>query len=140
MNIIDLGCGDGQFLNLISKFCESACGVDISDLAIEKANNKYPQYEFKLLNIDGTLPYSDDYFDTICAIDVLEHIVDIETVLEEFNRVLKPNGNLLIATSELTRIKLLIICLKYIDDYFYPASPHIRYFTRKNLADILKRK
>lgn len=138
--LLDFGCGDGYFLHMISKYCNFSCGVDISETAIDKARHKYPGLEFKILEEGGRLPYTDNYFDTVCAIDVLEHVLDIEGVLEEINRVLKPGGNLLIATSELTRIKILLIALRALDSYFYPASAHIRYFTRKNLADILKRK
>ena len=138
--LLDFGCGDGQFLNLIAKQCDSVHGVDISETALEKAQAQYPALDFKLMPEDGKLPYADGFFDTITATDVLEHILDLETLLEEMNRVLKPGGHLLLATSEITRTKMVLISLKFLDDYFYPASPHIRYFTRKNLADILKRK
>lgn len=137
--LLDYGCGDGQFLNRIYDYCEIACGIDICDLAIEKAHHSYPSLELKLIS-DHKIPYEDNYFDTACAIDVLEHIVDIESVFEELNRVLKLKGNLLIATNEITRIKIILIALRHLDDYFYPASPHVRYFTRQNLSDILNRK
>lgn len=138
--LLDFGCGDGQFLHMIGTYCESAYGVDISEIAIDRARSSYPGIEFEVLGETGRFPYPDSYFDTICAIDVLEHILDIESTLEEMNRVLKQGGNLLIATNELTRIKMLLIMLRSIDDYFYPTSPHIRYFTRRNLFDILHRK
>lgn len=137
---LDYGCGKGDFLNRINKFCESCYGVDISEIAIESALRSYPGIEFRVLEEQNRLPYSDNYFDTVCAIDVLEHVLDVEGVLEEINRVLKPKGYLLITTSQITRIKILLIALKSLDSYFYPTSPHIRYFTRKNLADILSRK
>ena len=88
----------------------------------------------------GQIPYESNYFDTVCAIDILEHILDTEIVLEELDRVLKPGGFLLIATNELTRLKTILIALFCLDNYFYPASPHIRHFTRNNLADLLHRK
>ena len=138
--LLDFGCGDGQFLNLIAKYCEGTDGVDISETALDQARSNYPALEFKSMPEDGKLPYPDNYFDTVTATDVLEHILDLETLLEELHRITKPGGHLLIATSEITRIKMILISLKFLDDYFYPASPHIRYFTRHNLADILKRK
>lgn len=139
-SLLDFGCGDGQFLNMARKYCDSVCGVDLSNSAINKARAQYPEIEFKMIGEDGRLPYRDNHFDTICAIDVLEHILDVESVLEELNRVLKPDGNLLLATSEITPVKMFFISLISLDKYFYPTSPHIRYFTRKNLRDILRRK
>lgn len=138
--LLDFGCGDGQFLHMISKYCESSYGVDISEAAINKAVSKYPNIKFVVLGDSGLTDFPDNFFDTICAIDILEHILDLESILEEFHRILKPGGNLLIATSQLTRIKMVLITLHSLDKYFYPASPHIRHFTRKNLADILRKK
>lgn len=136
--VMDFGCGDGQFLNRISKRCSSCCGSDVSELAIEMASKRYPNLEFKVM--DDSIPFPDNEFDAVCAIDVLEHILDTETVLNEIHRVLKPGGHFLIATSELTRLKTLLITVVAFHRFFYPASPHIRYFTKKNLADLLARK
>jgi len=138
-NLLDFGCGNGQVMSLISNYCDSCYGVDISRLAVESAKKRFPELNFRLLD-SGKIPYESDYFDTVCAIDVLEHILDTETVLEELGRILKPGGFLLIATNELTRLKTILIALFHLDNYFYPASPHIRHFTRKNLADFLHRK
>ncbi len=138
--LLDFGCGDGQFLHMISKYCESSYGVDISEAAIKKATNKYPDVSFTVSEESGVIDFPDNFFDTVCAIDILEHILDVESSLEELRRILKPGGKLLIATSELTRIKMMLIILHSLDKYFYPASPHIRHFTRRNLADILTKK
>ena len=35
--LLDFGCGDGQFVNLISSHCTSCCGVDVSCTAIAAA-------------------------------------------------------------------------------------------------------
>ncbi len=138
--LLDFGCGDGQFLHMVNDYIDSGAGIDVSQVAIEKAKNNYPNLEFHELKSACLLPFEDNSFDTVSVVDVLEHVLDVELILMEINRVLKPGGNMLIATSELTRIKTILIALKALDDYFYPASPHIRYFTRKNLADILKQK
>ena len=137
--LLDFGCGDGNFASRISSYCDSVCGVDIAEIPINQAILNYPKIEFKLLENGVNIPYPDSYFDCIVALDVLEHILDIEHVLKELNRVLKSGGSLLITTSELTRIKIILIALTSLDNYFYPTSPHIRYFTRKNLEDILGR-
>lgn len=138
--LLDFGCGEGQFLHMISKYCESTYGVDVAQLPIEKAHNRYPDIEFSLLNDEGRTRFQDNFFDAITAITVLEHILDIETTLDEINRILKPGGYLLIATTQITRIKMLLVMMYSLDKYFYPTSSHIRHFTRRNLADILQKK
>jgi ubiquinone/menaquinone biosynthesis C-methylase UbiE len=137
--LLDFGCGDGQFLGYLSPSCDIAHGVDISEEAIRIARERQPRLEFKTIPGEK-IPYPDEYFDTVSAIDVLEHLLDTETALEEIQRVLKPGGYFLIATSELTRLKTIIIALLYLDKYFYPASPHVRHFTKSNLRDLLKNK
>lgn len=137
---LDFGCGRGDFAHKLSQYCDSICGVDCSEIAIRRAKDSYPEIDFQVSKGYGSLPYADESFDCVLMIDVLEHILDIETLLEETWRILKSGGYLLIATSQLTRIKLFIIALISLDKYFYPTSPHIRYFTRNNLRDILRQK
>ena len=136
--LLDFGCGEGQFLSKISPLCDSCAGVDVSQRVIETARTNHSDLQFEV-GAD-ILPFKDSEFDTITAVDVLEHILDLETVLEEFRRVLRPNGHLLIATSEFTRIKMILISILALHRFFYPTTPHIRYFTRKNLAQLLKSK
>ncbi|MFH1519341.1 MAG: class I SAM-dependent methyltransferase [Candidatus Omnitrophota bacterium] len=138
--ILDFGCGRGDFTSMISKYCDSICGIDCSQAAIDSAKDIYPEIDFQVLGESSKFPYADESFDAIFMIDVLEHILDTETLLEETNRVLKSNGHLLIATSQLTRLKLFIIALLSLDKYFYPTTPHIRYFTKNNLSGLLRQK
>lgn len=137
---LDFGCGQGDFTYMISKYCSSIYGIDCSGIAINKAKSNYPAIDFSILDASDRLPYDDQSFDTVFMIDVLEHILDIETLLEEINRILKPKGHLLITTSQLTPLKLIIIALVFLDKYFYPTSPHIRYFTKRNFSDIIRKK
>ena len=138
--ILDFGCGQGDFTYMLSKHCNPVYGIDCSDIAISKAKIDYPEINFQLLLESDKLPYDDVSFDSVFMVDVLEHILDTETLLEELNRVLKPGGHLLISTSQLTRLKLFGIALISFNQYFYPTSPHIRYFTRNSLDDLLKQK
>ncbi len=137
---LNFGWGDGQFSQRIKPFCQQPHGLDIRETAVAKATRSYPDIPFQTVNGEGQLPYEDGSFDTVCAMNVFEHILDTESLLEELYRVLKPGGHLLLATSELTRAKLLIILILYFYVYFYPAAPYIRYFTHKSLANLLQRK
>jgi len=138
--VLDFGCGKGDFTHMISKHCDSVYGVDCSEIAVNKAKSAYPEITFQVLAENGRVPYDDGFFDAIFMVDVLEHVLDTETLLEEVSRVLKPEGYLLIATSQLTRLKLFIIALISFDKYFFPTTPHIRYFTRNSLINLLKQK
>jgi malonyl-CoA O-methyltransferase len=53
------------------------------------------------------LPFPDNSFDYIFAIESLEHAVNIQGALREFRRVLAPNGKLLIIDKNSRRIKAI---------------------------------
>jgi len=131
--VLDYGCGSGEFLSKIflSKIIDVGFGYDISPTAIEKAHKNYPWLIFPLL-------LKKQYFDTICLIDVLEHIPDLVSLLEELRGLLKVGGHLLIATNELSPVKGALISLLMFEKYFSPTSPHLRYFTKHTLKELLE--
>lgn len=91
-HLLDFGCGSKPYQYLFSK-STSYIGVDIE---VSGHGN-----EFKHADIfyDGKmLPFSNNTFDSIIAIEVLEHIPNVEQILAELNRVLKPEGRILITT------------------------------------------
>lgn len=84
--ILDLGCGDGWLTNyLVAKGCD-CIGVDKT---VE--NNTYFRAEDA-----SSLSFSDNTFDCIIMIEVIEHI-DPSTY-NEIERVLRPNGKIILTT------------------------------------------
>jgi ubiquinone/menaquinone biosynthesis C-methylase UbiE len=94
-DILDLGCGEGTRLSLISGKGKSLTGIDISDNSIERARTKYPRIKFISGNIEK-LPFPDESFDLVYSAFVFEHLDKPEKVISEAIRVLKKGGNLLI--------------------------------------------
>jgi ubiquinone/menaquinone biosynthesis C-methylase UbiE len=90
--VLDVGCGDGQFLNILA--CEDKYGLDISSFNIEIAKQ---HKDIILIQGDAeSLPYADKFFDVVICADVLEHVLKPEKVVEEIRRVLKDDGKLFI--------------------------------------------
>jgi ubiquinone/menaquinone biosynthesis C-methylase UbiE len=92
---LDIGCFDGNiteaFKNKFNLNKLQVHGVDI------KSYNKYDEIIFS--KYDGiTLPYNDNSFDLITCLMVLHHIPkeNLFNILHEINRVLKPNGVLIL--------------------------------------------
>lgn len=91
--ILDIGCGDGEFTQVVSeKFrCSDITAVDTSVPKSLTDDN----IEF----IEGhaeQLPFSDESFDLVIAVLSLHHWKDKEKGLKEIFRVLKRNGSLII--------------------------------------------
>ena len=95
----DLGFGPGVLSAFIfqQKGGWTGCGVDISSHCLQHAERllkKKKVLERCKLSLGDirTLPYPDEIFDLVVAVEVLEHIPDPEVGLAEVLRVLKPGG------------------------------------------------
>lgn len=99
--ILDVGCGNGYYLSLLNRLGLNIdlTGVDNDELALKDAAKFIGDKEVKLILVDAAkLPFSNNSFDKIVMSEVIEHVVDEETVLKEINRVLKKGGILTLTT------------------------------------------
>jgi ubiquinone/menaquinone biosynthesis C-methylase UbiE len=99
--VLNIGVGNGYLEGLVFKMCNtniSWTGTDITEKTLRKLQKKYPKYSFVKSKITQ-LPFKDQSFDTVCLLEVLEHISPSQTllVLNEINRVLKKNGRIIIS-------------------------------------------
>lgn len=91
--ILDVGCGTGANLKMLAT-CGRAEGVDISPQAVEFCRQRGLD-SVKLGAIEH-LPYENDSFELVTALDVIEHLDDDVAGLREMRRVLRRNGRLLL--------------------------------------------
>jgi len=90
--LLDFGCGTKPY----QKYFTNVSRYIGIDLKIEGWEHRQDTVDFFY---DGkTIPFEDNYFDTMLCTEVLEHVFNIEELLSEFQRVLKPNGTALITT------------------------------------------
>ncbi|HSE32392.1 MAG TPA: methyltransferase domain-containing protein [Pyrinomonadaceae bacterium] len=91
--ILDVGCGTGANLLLLSRYGEAE-GVDISDDALAFCRER--GLEKVKSGSAEQLPYEDASFDLVTALDVVEHLDDDLAGLKEMRRVLRPGGRALV--------------------------------------------
>jgi len=92
LRILDVGCGTGANLEMLSQFGEAE-GVDVSDDALEFCHLKGLNAQKGLAE---RLPFADETFDLTTALDVVEHLDDDIAGLREMHRVTKNGGYSLI--------------------------------------------
>ncbi len=130
---LDLGCGDGLLTGLLD--AERVVAADVSQVALERAAARLgAEAETVELEPDYTLPFGDNEFDLVLAADTVEHVRDVQLLLSETRRVLRPGGELAIATPAHNRLTGVRIALAGFERMFDPLSPHLRFFTRRSLA------
>ena len=96
--LVDIGCGNGQYLRTAMQLGWEAWGVDLDPLAVEAAKKTgatVSQGGFP----DTGLPSG--HFDIVTLSHVIEHIYDPLAALQEAFRVLKPGGKIWLATPNL---------------------------------------
>ena len=91
--ILDVGCGTGANLLMLSKFGQAE-GVDISEDALAFCRER--GLDKVKLGAGEELPYEDGTFDLVTAFDVVEHMDDDLAGLKEMRRVLRPGGRVLL--------------------------------------------
>ncbi|HEX9722170.1 MAG TPA: class I SAM-dependent methyltransferase [Candidatus Paceibacterota bacterium] len=89
LRILDVGCGTGMNLELLSKFGQ-VHGVDASPIAVHYCLQRgfSDVYEGRAED----LKFADESFDMVVAIELLEHVQEDVDTLREFARVLRPGG------------------------------------------------
>ena len=95
--LLDIGCADGTTTRQIKKILPltTITGIDLYKKAIDHAKRK----EGKIRFIHGDvhkLPFDDNSFEIVTAIETIEHLDNPNRALTEIYRVLKPNGYLII--------------------------------------------
>ncbi|OFZ70011.1 MAG: hypothetical protein A3K03_09750 [Bdellovibrionales bacterium RIFOXYD1_FULL_44_7] len=97
--LLDAGSGDGNLLRFLSEGVDvEGVGVDSADPAISIAQSSYPTLKFIKADL-RQLPFPAGHFDKVVCFNVIEHITEQETVMREFQRILKPGGKIILGTN-----------------------------------------
>lgn len=93
-SILDIGCGGGIFAEAATRKGAHVVAIDPSKRSIEAAEEHARQQG---LMIDYKFAYAETFkagerFDAVFAVDVLEHVADLDATLDTCAQVLKPGG------------------------------------------------
>jgi|ERR1035437_1546480 2-polyprenyl-3-methyl-5-hydroxy-6-metoxy-1,4-benzoquinol methylase len=93
--VLEFGCGDALFLDILKSANIECAGVEINLSAIEKAKNKGHVIFNEELEILSK--HLKEQYDIICSFQVLEHINNLKLVIENLLKILKKGGYLIIS-------------------------------------------
>lgn len=96
--VLELGCGWGRGVETLLPVVEHYTGLDKNTELIASLQAKHPAHTFAEANLPYLSSLVDNSFDFIVTFQVIEHIEDDHLFLKEAQRVLKPNGKLLLTT------------------------------------------
>ena len=120
--ILDIGCGTGAMSKRLTKWGE-VVSADFSPLALQFSRRRGLDH---LVGADAmNLPLASKSFDTLIAMDMLEHLPDDNAALREFFRVLKPGG----------RVMLTVPAYSHLWSEHDVALMHFRRYLRSELRE-----
>jgi ubiquinone/menaquinone biosynthesis C-methylase UbiE len=140
-NVLEVGCGHGHVLDVILKKNAKVIGVDINFNSLMISNKRLDGKDVSLIQSNAhNLPFKDKTFNVLICSEVLEHLPNLEEVLKEFKRVIKPNGKIIITVPNdpLMRIARLIYW-PFLEYKSLVAETHIHNFTKNSLKKLLAR-
>lgn len=124
--ILDLGCGTGGNLAMLSQFGE-VLGAELDEQAavMARAREVAPVIRGKL---PDALPLAEASFDCVTLLDVLEHIEDDRATLDAVNKLLRSDGQVLIT----------VPAFPFLWGPHDEAHHHQRRYVAKQLRDLLR--
>ena len=128
-NLLDIGCGTGDFLFTCMEDGWNVFGVEPSDVAASLAKQKGIETVETLDKVSGT-------FQLITLWHVLEHIPDLNETLQKIKELLAPNGILLIAVPNHSSID----GRKYKEHWAgFDVPRHLWHFNQQNMVQLLSK-
>jgi 2-polyprenyl-3-methyl-5-hydroxy-6-metoxy-1,4-benzoquinol methylase len=98
---LDVGCGVGQVVARLTQAGFEAWGVDVSEPNISRAQKFSDRCRF----YDGRkLPFPDQHFASVGALNVLEHVEEPEAFISELVRVTEPGGRIVLSSPNFFRV------------------------------------
>jgi 2-polyprenyl-3-methyl-5-hydroxy-6-metoxy-1,4-benzoquinol methylase len=132
-NLLDIGCGTGDFLQTALQNGWNVSGVEPNQDARNISNIKTNDSVFDTSEL---LNFENNSFDVITLWHVLEHLPDLENQISIFKRLLKPNGRLIIAVPNYQSYDA-----KYYKAFWaaYDVPRHLWHFNQDSISKLISK-
>jgi SAM-dependent methyltransferase len=132
--VLDVGCGDGRFLNMVRPHARRVVGTELTPALVGR------------LRLEGIEVWdrpieeiaSDETFDIVCLHAVLEHVPRVQAFLQDLRRFLHPESQLFITVPHGLDPLTSFYDVESYRRFFY-REYHFYYFTERSLCRLLSR-
>ncbi len=132
--ILEIGSGIGNISKHFIEANEDIYLSDIRDNYIEELKRTWPQKKDQIFKLDlvnpdfeSLYPHHLEQYDTVFALNVVEHIMDDKLAIKNAKKMLKPEGKLII----------LVPAYQWMYNSFDTALEHFRRYTKTTLSKII---
>ena len=132
-DLLDVGCGTGDFLQTAKQNDWIVSGIEPNDQAREIANKKTNNSIFETEQLSK---FKSNSFDVITLWHVLEHLPNLEDYIHIFKKLLKPNGTLIIAVPNYKSYDA-----KYYKQFWaaYDVPRHLWHFNKESISKLVSK-
>lgn len=129
-SVLDAACGEGYGSAFLSGFAGQVIGIDVSPKAIAHACDRYGgNRNLTFIEASATsLPIPDASIDVVVSFETIEHLHEQEIMLNEFRRVLRPGGFLILSAPNRP---------VYSDEMNFRNEHHVREHDQDELRSLL---
>jgi len=102
--VLDVGCGNSLFTEIAPLWNFQLVCCDLGEPVIKERIRLFPQYQWLVADVH-LLPFDNHSFDALFAGEIIEHMPSIQTTLQQWWRVLKPGGIMILTTPNRMRLR-----------------------------------
>jgi len=139
--LADLGCATGEFCLTIAKAGIKATGVNLYKPSVDRANKIAKKRGLDAVFIQGDVMDHGGKYDAVVAMEILEHVLDPQALIDHAYGLLNDGGSLYISTPSTKHIGIErnMEGKKHWGqwDDGLPAG-HLRMFTKKDILELVK--
>ena len=116
LSVLDLGCGGGIVCELLARMGANVTGIDADENAIATAKEHAQQSGLSIDYIAGDAGAHKKQYDVVLALEIVEHVTDIDAFIKICAARVKPGGTLIMSTLNRTPKSFLlgIVAAEYI--------------------------
>ncbi len=141
--VMDLGCGNGALTAELSQAGFEMTGIDASASGVAIARQQAPETRFVRAWIEDSLPDAlRGAFDTVVAVEVIEHLLVPGVLCARAREALTPGGHLIVTTPYHGYLKNLVLAAGgRFDRHWEPLHDggHVKFFSKATLSDLFAR-
>lgn len=144
LNVLDVGCGGGLLTEPVARLGARVTGIDpVADTirtACVHAREQGLQIDYRVLDTSGLVDL-ENRFDIVLAMEVIEHVADLEAFFAQATGLVAPGGLLFMATINRTAksFALAIVAAEYVLNWVPRGTHSWDKFVRPNeIANLLK--